>query len=59
MSDLERKGNSPPPEPPDSRWRKQLRRLWSEAGRSLIRGASTAVGGMLVTYGAVWLQSRL
>ncbi len=78
MPDYERKGNSPPPEPPDKgnappseppgggdsspagppegRWWKRFRRLRDEAGISLVRGASTAVGGLLITYGAVWLQ---
>jgi hypothetical protein len=62
LSDLERKGNDPQPEPRKRlfvrRWRRRLKHLRKEAGLSLVRGASTAAGGVLVTYGALWLQAR-
>ncbi|GLW04711.1 hypothetical protein Slala05_83410 [Streptomyces lavendulae subsp. lavendulae] len=66
MSKPERKGNSPAPEPlqpPDggpsgTRWAKQARRLRNEAGLHLLRGAATAVGGALVAYGGLWIQSH-
>ncbi|GHI10425.1 hypothetical protein Scel_87460 [Streptomyces cellostaticus] len=66
MSKPERTGNSPDPEPlprPDggssrTRWAKYARRLRNEAGLHLIRGAATAVGGAVVAYGSLWIQSR-
>ncbi|MFD4627544.1 hypothetical protein [Streptomyces sp. NPDC058475] len=66
MSKPERKGNSPDPEPlptPDggssrTRWAKRARRLRNEAGLHLLRGAATAVGGAVVAYGGLWIQSR-
>jgi hypothetical protein len=66
MSKPERKGNSPDPEPlPNSdsgpsgtRWAKRARRLRNEAGLHLLRGAATAVGGAVVAYGGLWIQSR-
>ncbi|MFD9114844.1 hypothetical protein [Streptomyces bottropensis] len=66
MSKLERTGNSPDPEPlptPDggssgTRWAKRARRLRNEAGLHLLRGAATAVGGAVVAYGGLWVQSR-
>ncbi|MEV5898547.1 hypothetical protein [Streptomyces sp. NPDC052127] len=66
MPKPERKGNSPHPEPlptPDggssgTRWAKRARQLRNEAGLHLIRGAATAVGGAVVAYGGLWIQSR-
>ncbi|MEV5089462.1 hypothetical protein AB0N18_16385 [Streptomyces griseoincarnatus] len=60
MSKPERTGNSPDPEPLPSRtrWAKRARRLRNEAGLHLIRGAATAVGGAVVAYGGLWIQSR-
>ncbi|WP_039934527.1 hypothetical protein [Streptomyces viridochromogenes] len=60
MSKPERTGNSPAPEPLPSRtrWAKRARRLRNEAGLHLIRGAATTVGGAVVAYGGLWIQSR-
>ncbi|MFF8024769.1 hypothetical protein ACFZDJ_27440 [Streptomyces sp. NPDC007896] len=66
MSKVERKGNSPDPEPlatPDgasskTRWVRRARQLRNEAGLHLLRGAATAVGGAVVAYGGLWIQSR-
>ncbi|MGW2052240.1 hypothetical protein ACWCPF_45135 [Streptomyces sp. NPDC001858] len=66
MSKPERKGNSPDPEPlptPNggswkTRWATRARRLRNEAGLYLLRGAATAVGGAVVAYGGLWIQSR-
>ncbi|MEU3795763.1 hypothetical protein AB0F07_39260 [Streptomyces fructofermentans] len=66
MSKPERTDNSPDPEPlatPDgrsseTRWAKRARRLRNEAGLHLLRGAATAVGGAVVAYGGLWIQSR-
>ncbi|GGS61848.1 hypothetical protein GCM10010238_58540 [Streptomyces griseoviridis] len=61
MSKPERTGNSPDPEPlPSSRtrWAKRARRLRNEAGLHLLRGVATAVGGAIVAYGGLWIQSR-
>ncbi|WP_327180385.1 hypothetical protein OG599_34950 (plasmid) [Streptomyces sp. NBC_01335] len=66
MSKDERRGNSPDPEPhptPDdgssrTRWTKHARRLRNEAGLHLLRGAATAVGGAVVAYSGLWIQSR-
>ena len=66
MSKPERKGNSPDPEPlptPDgasskARWVRRARRLRNEAGLHLFRGAATAVGGAVVAYCGLWIQSR-
>ncbi|MER5312258.1 hypothetical protein ABT034_31275 [Streptomyces sp. NPDC002773] len=66
MSKPERTGKSPDPEPlpkPDggssrARWARRARRLRNEAGLHLIRGAATAVGGAIVAYGGLWIQSR-
>ncbi|MCO8306817.1 hypothetical protein ACFV4E_35055 [Streptomyces hygroscopicus] len=66
MSKDERTGNSPAPEPLPAldggalrtQWVKRVRRLRNEAGLHLIRGAATAVGGAVVAYGGLWIQSR-
>lgn len=66
MSKPERKGNSPDLEPlptPDgepsrTRWAKRIRRIRNEASLHLLRGAATAVGGAVVAYGGLWVQSR-
>ena len=66
MSKPERKGNSPDPEPlpkldggsSRTRWAKSARRLRNEAGLHLLRGAATAVGGAVVAYSGLWIQSR-
>ncbi|MDQ0904691.1 hypothetical protein QFZ22_000676 [Streptomyces canus] len=60
MSKGESTGNSPDPEPLPSRirWAKYARRLRNEAGLHLIRGAATAVGGVIVAYGGLWIQTR-
>ncbi|MFD7186128.1 hypothetical protein ACFRAI_43210 [Streptomyces sp. NPDC056637] len=65
MSDTERTVNENAPEPPRrrkrdrksqrSRWLDRLRR---EASLSLVRGAATAAGGVVVTYSCLWVQSR-
>ncbi len=61
----ERTGNSPAPEPllvdggsSSTRWAKRVRQIRNEAGLHLIRGAATAVGGAIVAYGGLWIQSR-
>jgi hypothetical protein len=60
MSKPERTGNSPDPEPLPSRirWAKRARRLRNEAGLYLIRGVATALGGAVVAYSGLWIQSR-
>ncbi|WP_329266507.1 hypothetical protein [Streptomyces sp. NBC_01451] len=58
MSKPESKGNSPDPEPLPPRWIRRARRLRNEAGLHLLRGAATAVGGAVVAYGGLWIQSR-
>ncbi|MGW2892612.1 hypothetical protein ACWDDN_46435 [Streptomyces griseoruber] len=66
MSKPERKANSPDPEPlptPDGKpsetqWVRRAQRLRNEAGLHLLRGAATAVGGAVVAYGGLWIQSR-
>lgn len=62
MSKGERTGSDPLPEPPNprptGRWGARARRIRNEAGLYLLRGAATAVGGAIVAYGGVWLQSR-
>lgn len=57
MSKPERTGNSPDLEPPTprSRW---VRQLHSDAGVHLLRGAATAIGSAVITYGLVWVQTR-
>ncbi|MEB3959563.1 hypothetical protein OKJ48_04755 [Streptomyces kunmingensis] len=65
MSDTERTANEKVLEPPErrkgdrtsprNRW---LRRLRREVGLGLVRGAATTVGGVVVTYGLLWFQSR-
>ncbi|RPK71320.1 hypothetical protein EES45_34780 [Streptomyces sp. ADI97-07] len=59
MSDHEPKGTGQPAEGPRRRWRHRLRRLRNEAGVYLVRGAATTVGGILVTYSAFWIQTRV
>ncbi|GAA2264918.1 hypothetical protein GCM10010232_66390 [Streptomyces amakusaensis] len=52
-------GPTPAPKPPStSRWAARARRMRNEAGLYLLRGAATAVGGALVTYGGIWLHTR-
>ncbi|MFE0776422.1 hypothetical protein [Streptomyces sp. NPDC058861] len=66
MSKPERTGPGPDREPlttpdgesPRTQWAKRARRLRNEAGLHLIRGAATAVGGAVVAYGSLWIQSR-
>ncbi|WP_328760655.1 hypothetical protein [Streptomyces sp. NBC_00271] len=62
MSKPERMGNSPDPEPlptpSKARWVRRARQLRNEAGLHLLRGAATAVGGAVVAYGGLWIQSR-
>ena len=57
MSNPERKGNSPDPEPPPRRSR-SVRQLRNDTGLHLFRGAATAIGSAVVTYGLVWVQTR-
>jgi hypothetical protein len=61
MSDVERKGNQAAPEPPErgARWRQRAQRARREASLYMMRGAATAVGGAVVTYGCLWAQTRL
>lgn len=67
MPDDDRDGDSPRSkpslapkrQPSEGRGRGRLRRLGSEAGLYLIRGAATAVGGFVVTWATVWVQSRV
>jgi hypothetical protein len=61
MSDVERKGNQAAPEPPGrgARWPRRAQRARREVGLYMVRGAATAVGGALVTYGCLWAQARL
>lgn len=59
MSDPERKGTGQPAEGPRRHKWRRLRRLRNEAGVYLVRGAATTVGGILVTYGAFWIQTRV
>lgn len=58
MSDFERKGSTPPEEPPGGRWGRRVKRLRNEAGLYLVRGAATAAGGAFVSYWLFWAQSR-
>ncbi len=58
MSDPERKGQQPSSEGRRSRWQRRLQRLRNEAGLYLVRGAATAAGGVVVSYGWVWIQSK-
>lgn len=39
--------------------RRRLRRLGSEAGLYLVRGAATAVGGFVVAWATIWVQNRV
>ncbi|MEV3852641.1 hypothetical protein AB0J30_38620 [Streptomyces microflavus] len=59
MSDPERKGTGQPAEGPRRHKWRRLRRLRNEAGVYLVRGAATTVGGILVTYSAFWIQTRV
>ncbi|GAA2970048.1 hypothetical protein [Streptomyces enissocaesilis] len=61
MSDVERKGNQAVPEPPGrgAQWRRRAQRARREVGLYVVRGAATAVGGAVVTYGFLWAQTRL
>jgi hypothetical protein len=62
MSKGESTGNDAVPEPHGgssmARWAARARRARNEAGLYLLRGAATAVGGAIVAYGGVWLQTR-
>lgn len=59
MSDPERKGTGQPAEGPRRHKWRRLRRLRNEAGVHLVRGAATAVGGIVMTYSALWIQTRV
>ncbi|GGS10095.1 hypothetical protein GCM10010252_56520 [Streptomyces aureoverticillatus] len=62
MSKGESTGNDAASEPHGrssmARWEWRVQRVRNEAGLYLLRGAATAVGGAIVTYGGVWLHAR-
>lgn len=59
MSKPEGGGNNSRRGPFWERWRRRFRRICKEAGLFVLRGAATAVGGAAVTYGVIWVQSRV
>ncbi|MFB6656357.1 hypothetical protein ACFCZ4_00020 [Streptomyces microflavus] len=59
MSAFERKDASLPSAARRRRWARRLRRTRDEVGIYLVRGAATAAGGAVVTYGIIWLQIRI
>jgi len=66
MSTPESRDNGTAPEPseapqdtsPRARWLRRARRVRNEAGLHLVRGAATAVGGAIVAYAGIWIQTR-